>query len=458
MTASSGDREPDDRRPAGSVRPRYLSSVAGLTSSNWAKKSLPLSSTTIEGGEVVDLNLPDGLHPELGILQHVDLPDAVVGEPGRGPADGAEVEAAVPLARGRHLRRPVALGEHHHAPAVRLEEVDVRVHSARGGGTERTRRPALRPLGRPGVVDHVVAHVRRQLLAGVQPLLQLRVGDVPRHDHRPRQRQPRRHRVLRQFGQDLPHRPVEVDVDDVPRQLLAGHVGQVLRRVILELLQEDAVARDPCERLPVRRAGNAEADRTRGAVTQQPDDADVVREVLAAELRADSDPPRELEDLRLHVMVAERAAVLVAARREPIQVLGGRQLQRLHRELGRGAPHDEREVVGRTSRGPDGLELRLDEAQQRRRVEQRLRLLVEERLVGRSAPLGDEEQLVLVAGLGVDLDLRGQVRAGVLLRVPCRAGPSASSGGSAGRRRRRCPARAARGRRRRSGRARPCDP
>src|SRR3954453_9275497 len=58
-----------------------------------------------EGGEVLDLDLPDRLHAELGVLQHLDRLDAVLGEPGGGAADRAEVEAAVRGARlGDHLR------------------------------------------------------------------------------------------------------------------------------------------------------------------------------------------------------------------------------------------------------------------------------------------------------------------------------------------------------------------
>ena len=54
-----------------------------------------------EGGEVLDLDLPDRLHAELGVLEHLDLADAVLGQAGGGAADGAEVEAAVAARRRR---------------------------------------------------------------------------------------------------------------------------------------------------------------------------------------------------------------------------------------------------------------------------------------------------------------------------------------------------------------------
>jgi hypothetical protein len=50
-----------------------------------------------EGREVLDLDLPDRLHAELGVLEHLDLLDAVLGQARRRAADRAEVEAAVGL-------------------------------------------------------------------------------------------------------------------------------------------------------------------------------------------------------------------------------------------------------------------------------------------------------------------------------------------------------------------------
>src|SRR5690348_15414935 len=67
-----------------------------------------------EGGEVLDLDLPDRLHAELGVLDDLLALDAVLGEPGGGAADRAEVEPAVGGARVGDGLRAVALREHHH--------------------------------------------------------------------------------------------------------------------------------------------------------------------------------------------------------------------------------------------------------------------------------------------------------------------------------------------------------
>jgi len=78
-------------------------------------------------------------------------------------------------------------------------------------------------------------------------------------------------------------------------------------------------------------------------------------------------------------------------------------------------------VVRRARGRPERADLLVQELQHPLRVQDRLGLLEEERLVGRAAALGHEEELVLrlPRGLrrGVELDLRGQVGAGVLLLV-----------------------------------------
>ncbi len=61
-------------------------------------------------GEVLDVNLPDSLHAELGVLADLDLLDAVLCEDGRRSADGAKVEAAILLARVCDLKEGASAG------------------------------------------------------------------------------------------------------------------------------------------------------------------------------------------------------------------------------------------------------------------------------------------------------------------------------------------------------------
>src|SRR5438105_1739113 len=71
---------------------------------------VPLVVHDDERREVAHLDPPDRLHAELGVLQHLHAGDAVPGQPGRRPADRAQIEPAVPTARGGHRRGTVPLG------------------------------------------------------------------------------------------------------------------------------------------------------------------------------------------------------------------------------------------------------------------------------------------------------------------------------------------------------------
>ncbi len=121
--------------------------------------------------------------------------------------------------------------------------------------------------------------------------------DVARDDHRPGQREPRLDWVAAELGTDLAHRTVEVDADDVVVEVIVGDLGQEVRGVGLELLEEDAVGGDLALGLAVGRARDGDRDRQARAVSGEPDDPHVVTEVLAAELRADAELTGELEDL-----------------------------------------------------------------------------------------------------------------------------------------------------------------
>jgi hypothetical protein len=148
-------------------------------------------------------------------------------------------------------------------------------------------------------------------------------------------------------------------------------------------------------------------------VAGQADDPHVVAEVLAAELRADLRPARQLEDLRLELVVPEALAELVAGLREGVEVAGRRQLGRLHRDLGRRAADHDGQVVRRAGGRAQRPDLRVQELEHAGLVQDGLGLLVEVALVGRAAALGHEQQLVRVAVDRGDLDLGRQVGAGV---------------------------------------------
>ena len=325
--------------------------------------------------------------------------------------------------------RAVALGQHHHRAAGGLELLDVGVHPAGGGRPERAGRHALGRLGRPGVVDRVVARgtagisspaSSRSLILACAMSRATTSGPVSES------------RVFTGCFDSSARISAIGRLRSMSTTRAAGDVlgdagvGQVVRRVGLELLEEDALGGDLAERLPVGRAGHRDRDRAGGAVPGQPDHADVVAEVLAAELRADPEGLGELEDLLLELEVAEAVRGHRARGRQVVEVVRRGVLRGLERELRRRAADDDGQVVRRAGGRAERADLLVEELQHPRRVEDRLGLLEEEGLVRRAAALGHEQELVLRAlpvlvrcRRRVELDLRGQVGAGVLL-VPHR--------------------------------------
>ncbi len=137
-------------------------------------------------------------------------------------------------------------------------------------------------------------------------------------------------------------------------------IGEKPRGVGVELFEKDAVVRDLRVRLPVGAAAHADPHGERRPVPREPDDADVVREVLSAELRAESERVRPFHHLGLERGIPERAPRHAPLCRKPVVIVRGGDLERLHRHLG-GCPADDHgEVVRGTRRRPQRPELFAD--------------------------------------------------------------------------------------------------
>src|SRR5579872_2000663 len=118
-----------------------------------------------EGRKIHDLDAPDRFHAEFGIFHDLDLLDAVFGEIGRGTPDRAEIKATMLLAGLAHRDRAVALRQHHHRAAGRLELIDKGIHPSRRGRAERARGVTFRRLGGTCVINRMVLEIIRQLFA-----------------------------------------------------------------------------------------------------------------------------------------------------------------------------------------------------------------------------------------------------------------------------------------------------
>mmetsp|Transcript_47541 Transcript_47541/g.128272 ORF Transcript_47541/g.128272 Transcript_47541/m.128272 type:complete len:368 (-) Transcript_47541:832-1935(-) len=316
-----------------------------------------------ESREILDLDAPHRLHAELLVLDHFHLLDRVLREVGRRTADAAQIEAAVLLAGIRDALGPVALGQGDHGVAPLLEHWHVRVHAARGGGAEAAARVPLRRLGRARVVDHVGRHVVGQGPLRLEALGQLRVRDVARHDDGARQRQPGLDRELREDAADVSHGLVQVDAHRLRRggEPRRGLAGQEACRVLLQLLDEDAVVRDLGQDLPIRAAGHTDAHWTRRTVARQADHSHVVHEVLAAELSPNAKSMAHRQNLLLPLDVTVCAPVLVASGGQIVKIARRRELHRLEAQLRREAADHDGQVVRRAGRSAEGDHLLSDE-------------------------------------------------------------------------------------------------
>ena len=91
-----------------------------------------------EGGEVDNVNLPDGFHAQFRIFQALDLLDVFLGQHGSRTAYGTQIETAILLASVSHLLRTITLGEGDHGTASIHERIEVGIHTTGSGGTEGT--------------------------------------------------------------------------------------------------------------------------------------------------------------------------------------------------------------------------------------------------------------------------------------------------------------------------------
>ena len=177
-------------------------------------------------------------------------------------------------------------------------------------------------------------------------------------------------------------------------------VGQVLGRVGLELFEEDAIGGDLAQRLPVGRARHGDGDGQRSAVARQADHPHVVAEVLATELRADVERAGQFQDLLLGLGVADRVAGHRPFGGQGVQVAGAGVLRGLEGVLGAGAADDHSQVIRRAGSRAQLAQLLVEEPHECLGVQHRLGLLVQEGLVGRTATLGHDQELVGQASWG----------------------------------------------------------
>ena len=119
---------------------------------------------------------------------------------------------------------------------------------------------------------------------------------------------------------DLAHRLIQVDAYHLAFAGLTQMFRDIFSRIALQLLDPDTVAVDFRLDVAVGGAGDAHADRAGGAVARQTDHPDIVGEVFPAELRAEAEVLRFLQQLLLQLHVAERLTVFVTFGRQTVVI------------------------------------------------------------------------------------------------------------------------------------------
>ena len=200
-----------------------------------------------------------------------------------------------------------------------------------------------------------------------------------------------------------------------PPSLVLVEIGKILRRIMLELFEEHAVAGDLAHAWR-----SAEHETPSPIGSEAPWRGSLITRTSWQKYLPPNCAPTPSDWVilwmsLLHVEVAEGVAVRRARRRQGVEIAGRGELHRLHREFRRGAADDDGEMIGRARRGAEREHLLLQEGEHAVAGEDRRRRLEQERFVGGAAALGDEQELVGILALRVDLDLGRHVVAGVRL-------------------------------------------
>ncbi len=157
-------------------------------------------------------------------------------------------------------------------------------------------------------------------------------------------------------------------------------------------------------------------------MTRQTDDADVVGKIFTAKLCAETELFGLSLELFFKFAVTESVAQFVAMVGQRIEIFHRGLLHNFEIFFSRSAADHDGDVIGRTCGCAEALHFLHKEGDKSLRIEYGFGLLIEICLVGRAAAFGHEEKFVFVTLGGMDVNLRGEVAAGVYLVIHCEGG------------------------------------
>ena len=235
-------------------------------------------------------------------------------------------------------------------------------------------------------------------------------------NHRTFQIQAGLDRILGKIRKHVLHRTVQVDfhrrsqIHGIPRR-------NVIFRMVFHLFEPEPVFVNLRLDVAVRRTAYPDRNRTARRMARAADNADIVHQILAAELRADSGLLANVQNLFFHFEIAENAPAFGTRRRNVVQVTAAGELHRMRVHLGASSANNNRQVVRRASRRAESLHFFRQKFFQGLRVEERFRHRPVIRLVRRAAAFGHKEKFHFRTFLCMNIDLGGQIAGGILFFV-----------------------------------------
>ena len=265
----------------------------------------------------------------------------------------------------------------------------------------------------------MILEILRQTLTRIQTRLELGMGDITGDDDSSIEADTGTHRILGKFSTDGINALVQIYLDTLrPFARTAILFRNQFGRVGIHLLDPHAVGVDLALDIAVGRAAHAHTDRAAGTVARETDHADVVGQVFSAELGAEADLGRLLEEFLFEVDVAEGTAGLITDSRQVVVVFDAGELHGEKVLLRGSTAYYKCDMVWRAGRCSQALHL-LDQERKKSSfvLDRRLGHRIEISLVGTAASLGDHHEAVFVTLGSLDIDLCRKVALGVDLIV-----------------------------------------
>ena len=195
----------------------------------------------------------------------------------------------------------------------------------------------------------MILDILRQVFTAIQAFFQFGMSNVSTYDDCAIQRQTGSYRIFIQFFQDLCHRLVQVDLDSIAFTCFAQFSRDQFARMAVQLLNPNTVFVDLTFHVTVSRATDTQTDRARSPVARQTDDTDIMCQILATELCAQTNIMHFGQHFFFQFDVPESATILVTGRRQFVIIMCRSQLHRQQVLFSRSTADHHCNMIRRTS-------------------------------------------------------------------------------------------------------------